>query len=68
MTLFCYVIHDIRHGEETRAAGRPEPRRPLMQRDLEAAELIDERPDEHLDAARLAPYLRAHLPATDGPL
>ena len=38
-----------------------------MQRDLEAAELIDERPDEHLDAARLAPYLRAHLPATDGP-
>jgi aminoglycoside phosphotransferase (APT) family kinase protein len=35
---------------------------------LEAAELIDERPDEHLDTSRLAPYLRAHLPGAEGPL
>lgn len=35
---------------------------------LEAAELIDERPDERLDTARLEPYLRAHLPAAEGPL
>jgi aminoglycoside phosphotransferase (APT) family kinase protein len=28
---------------------------------LEAAELIDERPDERLDTTRLAPYLRARL-------
>jgi aminoglycoside phosphotransferase (APT) family kinase protein len=35
---------------------------------LEAAELIDERPDERLDAARLEPYLRAHLQGADGPL
>ena len=28
---------------------------------LEAAELIDERADEHLDTTRLEPYLRAHL-------
>src|ERR671938_66515 len=35
---------------------------------LEAAELIDERPDERLDTARLEPYLREHLPGTEGPL
>src|SRR5436189_4674692 len=35
---------------------------------LEAAELIDERPDERLDTARLEPYLRAHLEGTEGPL
>ena len=35
---------------------------------LEAAELIDERPDEHLDASRLEPYLRARLPGAEGPL
>jgi aminoglycoside phosphotransferase (APT) family kinase protein len=39
-----------------------------MQSNLEAAELIDERPDERLDTARLEPYLRGHLPAADGPL
>lgn len=35
---------------------------------LEAAELIAERPDERLDATRLAPYLRAHLPGAEGEL
>ena len=35
---------------------------------LEAAELIDQRPDEHLDTSRLEPYLRAHLPGAEGPL
>ncbi|MBV9015806.1 MAG: phosphotransferase family protein [Alphaproteobacteria bacterium] len=35
---------------------------------LEAAELINERPDERLDTARLEPYLRAHLPGAEGPL
>ena len=35
---------------------------------LEAAELIDERPDERLDAARLEPYLKAHLPGAAGRL
>ena len=35
---------------------------------LEAAELIDQRADERLDAARLEPYLRAHLPGAEGPL
>src|SRR5947208_1744761 len=39
-----------------------------MQPDLEAAELIDERPDERLDTARLEPYLREHLPGAEGPL
>src|SRR4051794_27856138 len=39
-----------------------------MQSSLEAAELIDERPDERLDTARLEPYLRAHLPGAVGPL
>jgi len=39
-----------------------------MQPGLEAAELIDERPDERLDRARLEPYLRAHLPGAEGPL
>src|SRR5947209_19765522 len=33
---------------------------------LEAAELIDERPDERLDTTRLEPYLRAHLPGAAG--
>ena len=35
---------------------------------LEAAELIDERPDERLDTARLEPYLHAHLEGAEGPL
>src|SRR5437773_2151180 len=35
---------------------------------LEAAELIDERPDERLDTARLEPYLRANLKGAEGPL
>ena len=35
---------------------------------LEAAELIDERPDERLDTARLESYLRAHLEGAEGPL
>jgi aminoglycoside phosphotransferase (APT) family kinase protein len=35
---------------------------------LEAAELIDERPDERLDTARLEPYLREHLEGAEGPL
>ena len=39
-----------------------------MQPELEAAELIDERPDERLDTARLEPYLREHLPGAEGPL
>jgi aminoglycoside phosphotransferase (APT) family kinase protein len=33
---------------------------------LEAAELIDERPDERLDTSRLEPYLRAHLAGAAG--
>ena len=33
-----------------------------------ASELIDVRPDERLDAARIAPWLRAHLPGAGGPL
>src|SRR3954471_7411875 len=36
--------------------------------ELEAAELIDERPDEHLDTSRLEPYLRAHLAGAEGKL
>src|SRR5579863_1023999 len=39
-----------------------------MQRSLEAAELIDERPDERLDTSRLEPYLRARLDSAEGPL
>jgi aminoglycoside phosphotransferase (APT) family kinase protein len=35
---------------------------------LEAAELIDQRPDERLDRARLEPYLRARLAGAEGPL
>jgi aminoglycoside phosphotransferase (APT) family kinase protein len=35
---------------------------------LEAAELIDERGDEHLDTTRLEPWLRAHVAGADGPL
>ena len=31
------------------------------------AELIAPRPGEHLDTARLEPYLRAHLPGAEGP-
>ena len=38
------------------------------ERGLEAAELIDERPDEHLDTTRLEPYLRANLPGAEGSL
>ena len=33
-----------------------------------ASELIDVRPDERLDPARIAPWLRAHLPGAGGPL
>src|SRR5438552_13307750 len=39
-----------------------------MQANLEAAELIDERPDERLDTSRLEPYLRANLKGADGSL
>jgi aminoglycoside phosphotransferase (APT) family kinase protein len=39
-----------------------------MQQSLEAAELIDERPDERLDTSRLEPYLRAHLSGAEAPL
>src|SRR5882724_8293633 len=35
---------------------------------LEAAELIDERPDEHIDTSRLEPYLRTHLEGVTGQL
>ena len=35
---------------------------------LEAAELIEERPDEHLDTSRLEPYLRERLPGAEGRL
>jgi aminoglycoside phosphotransferase (APT) family kinase protein len=35
---------------------------------LEAAELIDQRPDEQLDTTRLEPWLRARLPGAEGPL
>jgi aminoglycoside phosphotransferase (APT) family kinase protein len=35
---------------------------------LEAAELIDERPDERLDTSRLESYLRGHLEGAKGPL
>jgi aminoglycoside phosphotransferase (APT) family kinase protein len=39
-----------------------------MSEALEAAELIDERPDERLDLSRLEPYLRTHLPGAEGKL
>src|SRR5579862_3368233 len=39
-----------------------------MQRSLEAAELIEERPDERLDTTRLEPYLRERLPGAEGRL
>src|SRR5712691_12671395 len=39
-----------------------------MQPSLEAAELIDERPDERLDTSRLEPYLRERLEGAEGPL
>lgn len=35
---------------------------------LEAAELIDERPDERLHTARLEPWLRARLAGAEGPM
>jgi aminoglycoside phosphotransferase (APT) family kinase protein len=41
---------------------------PQIAAGLEAAELIDERPDERLDTSRLAPYLRANLEGAEGPL
>jgi aminoglycoside phosphotransferase (APT) family kinase protein len=31
-------------------------------------ELIEPRPDEHLEVDKLEPYLRSHLPAAEGPL
>ena len=39
-----------------------------MEANLEAAELIDERPDEQLDTSRLEPYLRERLEGVGGPL
>jgi aminoglycoside phosphotransferase (APT) family kinase protein len=39
-----------------------------MRQNLEAAELIDQRPDEQLDTALLLPYLREHLPGSVGEL
>jgi aminoglycoside phosphotransferase (APT) family kinase protein len=39
-----------------------------MTETLEAAELIDQRPDERLDTARLEPWLRARLPGAEGRL
>jgi aminoglycoside phosphotransferase (APT) family kinase protein len=39
-----------------------------MPANLEAAELIDERPDERLETGRLEPWLRAHLPGAEGKL
>src|SRR5437762_6112374 len=39
-----------------------------MQPDWQAAELIDQRPDEQLDTTRLEPYLRECLEGADGPL
>src|SRR5882762_7415864 len=39
-----------------------------MQPNLEAAELIDQRPDERLDTSRVEPYLRERLEGADGPL
>jgi aminoglycoside phosphotransferase (APT) family kinase protein len=39
-----------------------------MTETLEAAELIDQRPDERLDTARLEPWLRTRLPGAEGPL
>jgi aminoglycoside phosphotransferase (APT) family kinase protein len=39
-----------------------------QQPSLEAAELIDERPDERLFTGRLEPYLRTHLAGAEGPL
>src|SRR6266480_3696648 len=39
-----------------------------MEANLEAAELIAERPDERLDTSRLEPYLRERLEGADGPL
>lgn len=39
-----------------------------MPSSLEAAELIDERPDEHLDTSRLEFYLRDRLPGAEGRL
>src|SRR5258708_38294175 len=39
-----------------------------MQPDLEAAELIDERPAERLDPSGLEPHLRERLEGASGPL
>ena len=47
---------------------RLEVRRALMHPSLEASELIDQRLDERLDTARLAPYLRASLEGAEGKL
>jgi aminoglycoside phosphotransferase (APT) family kinase protein len=64
-----YAIADLPSSWDERcAAPRREAREALMQQSLEAAELIDERPDEHLDTARLEAYLRAHLDGADGTL
>src|SRR3954469_925852 len=48
-----------------RVATDPEP---LMQSSLEAAELIEERPDERLDTSLLEPHLRERLEGAEGPL
>src|SRR5205814_2883240 len=68
-------------GKGARDAHRRRPRRGAQTRDraggaqevtspaaLEAAELIEQRPDERLDTTRLEPYLRAHLEGAKGPL
>ena len=39
-----------------------------MPPNLEAVELIDERPDERLDSSRLEPHLRERLEGAGGPL
>lgn len=47
---------------------QPHPTTPSTPSALEAAELIDQRPDERLDTTRLDPYLRHHLPGAEGKL
>src|SRR5207244_4408551 len=49
------------YGERDRVRG-------MAAHSLEAAELIEQRPDERLDTSRLEPYLRERLPGTEGSL
>ncbi|MDX1487577.1 MAG: hypothetical protein R3268_05200, partial [Acidiferrobacterales bacterium] len=39
-----------------------------MNGELRDPELIEPRADERLETDRLEPYLRSHLPATEGPM